>query len=123
MNTALNTLDNIVKMTEQVQALTALTDTRIQLGEYPEAAKQIEQLTALIGDDDPQQVALASLQYQLLKATEKNNESTLTATFSKANQLILQLGRELDAYQMGPHWFNKVRELYDAHLDALLGIR
>jgi tetratricopeptide (TPR) repeat protein len=120
MNTALNTLDNIVKMTEQVQALTALTDTRIQLGEYPEAAKQIEQLTALIGDDDPQQVALASLQYQLLKATEKNNESTLTATFSKANQLILQLGRELDAYQMGPHWFNKVRELYDAHLDTLL---
>ena len=120
MNTALNTLDNIVKMTEQVQALTALTDTRIQLGEYPEAAKQIEQLTALIGDDDPQQVALASLQYQLLKATEPQNESALSATFSKANQLILQLGHDLDAYQMGPHWFNKVRELYDAHLDTLL---
>ena len=120
MNTALNTLDNIVKMTERIQALTAITDTRIQLGEYPEAAKQIEQLTALIGDDDPQQVALASLQYQLLKATEPQNESALSATFSKANQLILQLGRELDAYQMGPHWFNKVRELYDAHLDTLL---
>ncbi len=120
MNTALNTLDNIVKMTERIQALTAITDTRIQLGEYPEAAKQIEQLTALIGDDDPQQVALASLQYQLLKATEPKNGTALSATFSKANQLILQLGRELDAYQMGPHWFNKVRELYDAHLDTLL---
>ena len=119
-NTALDTLENIVKMTERIQALTALTDTRIQLGEYPEAAKHIEQLTALIADDDPQRVALASLQYQLLKATEKNNESTLTATFSKANQLILQLGNELDAYQMGPHWFNKVRALYDAHLDTLL---
>ena len=119
-NTALDTLDNVVKMTEQVQALTAITDTRIQLNEYPEAAKQIEQLSALIDDDDPQQVTLASLQYQLLKATEPQNESALTATFDKANQLILQLGRELDAYQMGPHWFNKVRELYDAHLDTLL---
>ena len=120
MNTALNTLDNIVKMTERIQALTAITDTRIQLGEYPEAAKHIEQLTALIADDDPQQVALASLQYQLLKATEPKNGTALSATFSKANQLILQLGRELDAYQMGPHWFNKVRALYDAHLDTLL---
>mgnify|MGYP007000284987 CR=1 len=46
--------------------------------------------------------------------------SALSATFSKANQLILQLGHDLDAYQMGPHWFNKVRELYDAHLDTLL---
>lgn len=119
-NTALDTLDNVVKMTERIQALTALTDTRIQLGEYPEAAKQIEQLLALIDDNDPQQVALASLQYQLLKASEPQNESALTATFSKANQHILQLGRELDAYQMGPHWFNKVRELYDAHLDTLL---
>ena len=120
MNTALNTLDNIVKMTERIQALTAITDTRIQLGEYPEAAKHIEQLTALIADDDPQRVALASLQYQLLKATEPKNGTALSATFSKANQLILQLGRELDAYQMGPHWFNKVRALYDAHLDTLL---
>ena len=120
MNTALNTLDNIVKMTERIQALTAITDTRIQLGEYPEAAKHIEQLTALIADDDPQQVALASLQYQLLKATEPKNGTALSATFSKANQLILQLGNELDAYQMGPHWFNKVRALYDAHLDTLL---
>ncbi len=119
-NTALNTLDNVVKMTERIKALTALTDTRIQLGEYPEAAKQIEQLTALIGDDDPQQIALASLQYQLIKATEPQNESALTASFSKANRHILQLGRELDAYQMGPHWFNKVRELYDAHLDTLI---
>ena len=119
-NTALDTLDNVVKMTERIQALTALTDTRIQLGEYPEAAKQIEQLLALIDDDDPQQVALASLQYQLLKATEPQNKSALAATFSKANQHILQLGRKLDAYQMGPHWFNKVRELYDAHLDTLL---
>lgn len=120
MNTALNTLNNIVKMTERIQALIALTDTRIQFGDFPEAAKQIEQLTALINDDDPQQVALASLQYQLLKATEPQNENALTATFSKANQHILQLGRELDAYQIGPHWFNKVRELYDAHLDTLL---
>ncbi|PRO71263.1 hypothetical protein C6Y40_22970 [Alteromonas alba] len=119
-NTALNSLDTLVKMTERIQALTALADTRIQLGEYPEAAKQIEQLTALIGEHDPQQVTLASLQYQLLKATEPQNESALTATFNKANQHILQLGRELDAYQMGPHWFNKVRELYDAHLDTLL---
>ena len=120
MNTAHDTFDNTVKMSERIQALTALTDTRIQLGEYPEAAKLLEQLSALAGDEDPQQVAIASLQYQLLKATEPQNESALTATFSKANRHILQLGRELDAYQMGPHWFNKVRELYDAHLDTLL---
>jgi len=120
MNKALNSLSNLIKKTEHVQALIALTDTRIRLGDYPEAAKQIEQLSALVDEEDPQQVAMASLRYLLLKATEPQNAHALSATFSNANQLILQLGRELDAYQMGPYWFNKVRAFYDIHLDTLL---
>lgn len=120
LNRAQDALDELVKPADRISALLALTDTQLHLTDYPEAAQHIATLTALLDTGDPLLVELATLEYRLLQANQPDNIAALITTFTAADQQVLQLGAELDAYHMGPHWFNKVRALYDAHLDTLL---
>lgn len=120
MTTARHMLDDIVKPADSISARLALTDTQLHLTDYPEAAKNIATLSAVLASDDPLQVELATLQYRWLQTNDPDNEKALNDTFAFASQQVMDLGARLDAYQMGPHWFNKVRGLYNVHLDTLL---
>ncbi|OFI33884.1 hypothetical protein BFC17_20170 [Alteromonas lipolytica] len=120
LNQAEDKLPGVIRNAERINALTAIGKARLLLGDYPEAGKTLAQLEALIDPEHPQQITLAALKYQWQQAIEPDNFNALYHTFAGASELVFNLSETLDAYQAGPHWFNKVRTLYDAHLDTLL---